>query len=652
MRKTCLIVFYVLFSCNITLWAQFSGGSGTPSDPYRIATLDDLKTLSESAAYWDKFFIQTADIDASSTNGWNDGMGTIPIGNDAVKFTGIYDGGNHIISNLYINRDTTDYVGLFGYTSSPGIIKNTRLVNGSVTGKSYVGMLVGRNLFAKIEYCLSDGVVYGKDPLYSRCGGLIGSNAGQISFCYSEADVIAEGAIAGGLAGMHTNVMEKCYATGNVIGTGTVGGLVGTTSGTIKECYSLGQVTGTVRTGGLAGEIGFNSNLSDCYSRSNLVNQSYAGGFAGYISGSNAKVDKCYATGTFSNKTGYAKIGGFAGAINTGASVTNSYWDTEVTGIMSSAAGEGRTTAELKNESTYLIAGWDFVCESENGTVDIWAITEDGNNGYPFLVWQGLVYDTEAPVIVSFPEDKTIYVQADCRAVLADYRNSILATDNCTSESKLVVLQSPDPSTLLGLGGTLITISVNDVSGNESVKTFTVTVTDTLKPVVVCPESQERILPSGENTYIALADEFNPASVTDNCTLQALANNLNGLSTLEGISLNPGTTRITWTATDGSGNQATCSFDVTVSHAAEVGTHNEPAIRVYPNPFTSFIEIEVNHPDERYIAMLFDANGRMVHNSDFIKKMRIPLQELKGGMYILKVGKNNQYYLWNIIKIE
>lgn len=652
MRLICLIVVYVLVSCNITLWAQFSGGSGTPSDPYRIATLDDLKTLSESAAYWDKFFIQTADIDASSTNGWNDGMGTIPIGNDAVKFTGIYDGGNHIISNLYINRDTTDYVGLFGYTSSPGIIKNTRLVNGSVTGKSYVGMLVGRNLFAKIEYCLSDGVVYGKDPLYSRCGGLIGSNAGQISFCYSEADVIAEGAIAGGLAGMHTNVMEKCYATGNVSGTGTVGGLVGTATGTIKECYSVGQVTGTGRTGGLAGEIGLNSDLSDCYSRSNLVNQSYAGGFAGYISDSNAKVDKCYATGTFSNKTGYANIGGFAGAINTGASVTNSYWDTEVSGIMSSAAGEGRTTAELKNESTYLMAGWDFVCESENGTVDIWAITENGNNGYPFLVWQGLSYDTEAPVILNSPENKTEYIQTDCHVLLGDFRTSVTATDNCTPDAKLVILQNPEPGTLLSLGETQVTLSVKDGSGNESITNFTITVADTVKPMPVCPENQQRILSDGVNVYTVSGEEFNPIAITENCTLESVVNNVNGNSTLEGTNLNAGTSRITWTATDGSGNQATCSFDITVSHAAEIETDNEPAIRVYPNPVTSFIEIEVTHSDERYIAMLIDANGRMVSNSDFRKKIHIPMQELKEGMYILKVGKNNQYYLWNILKIR
>ncbi len=652
MKMYYLPVVSLLFLCHVTLRAQFSGGSGIQSDPYQIATLDDLKTLSESSIYWDKHFIQIADIDASATSGWNNGRGAIPIGNDTTKFTGTYDGGNYIIRDLYINRDSTDYVGLFGYTGSPGIIKNVQLVNGNVTGKSHVGMLVGRNLLAKIENCRSGGVVYGKDPLYSRCGGLIGGNAGQIIKCSSTADVVATSAHAGGLAGMHTNIMEKCYATGNISGTGTVGGLVGSTTGTIKECYSLGQVTGANRTGGFAGEIGLNANVSNCYTSSNLVNQAYAGGFAGYISGSNAKVDKCYATGTFSNKTGYANIGGFAGAINAQASVTSSFWDTEVSGITTSAAGEGKTTAELKSVATFVNEGWDLVCESANGTSDIWALTEDGNNGYPFLAWQGLVYDTEAPVIVSFPEDKTLYVQTDCQAVLADYRSSVTASDNCTSDSKLVVLQSPEPNTLLGLGQNLITISVKDMSGNESVNTFTVTVTDTVQPVVVCPENQERILPSGENVYTVLADEFNPVSVTDNCSLQALVNNVNGLSTLEGISLNPGTTRINWTATDVSGNQTTCSFDVTVSYAAKMETHNEPAIRVYPNPVTSFVEVEVKNSNDNFYAELVDASGRVVYNASFRGKIRVSVSELSCGLYLLKVGNSKGYFRWRILKIE
>jgi len=41
---------------------------------------------------WGAYYKQTADIDASSTTGWNSGSGFSPIGNDTINFTGTYDG--------------------------------------------------------------------------------------------------------------------------------------------------------------------------------------------------------------------------------------------------------------------------------------------------------------------------------------------------------------------------------------------------------------------------------------------------------------------------------------------------------------------------------------------------------------------------------
>ena len=68
------------------------------------------------------------------------------------------------------------------------------------------------------------------------------------------------------------------------------------------------------------------------------------------------------------------------------STVSASFWDIETSGQASSAAGIGKTTANMKKGSTFTSAGWDFVGETVNGTQDIWRINE--NQDYPRLNWE------------------------------------------------------------------------------------------------------------------------------------------------------------------------------------------------------------------------------------------------------------------------
>ena len=113
-------------------------GDGTEGSPYQIATWQNLYWISQSTERWNKYYIQTADISFPTTgddaiNTWDGGAGWTPIGNSSTYFTGYYDGQNHTISNLYINRSSTDYVGLFGYVErfEGDAVKN--LVSHSIT---------------------------------------------------------------------------------------------------------------------------------------------------------------------------------------------------------------------------------------------------------------------------------------------------------------------------------------------------------------------------------------------------------------------------------------------------------------------------------------------------------------------------------------
>ena len=69
----------------------------------------------------------------------------------------------------------------------------------------------------------------------------------------------------------------------------------------------------------------------------------------------------------------------------------SSFWDIETSGQTTSDGGTGKTTAEMQTSSTFLEAGWDFVDETENGTEDIWYISE--GEDYPRLMWEFVIGD-------------------------------------------------------------------------------------------------------------------------------------------------------------------------------------------------------------------------------------------------------------------
>ena len=120
----------------------FEGGTGESNDPYQIENLDQLNdTRNELDAHYELI----DNIDASETENWNDGDGWEPIGDNDNNFEGTFDGQGYEINDLYIDRPNTDYVGLFGFTGSTGVVENVGVVDVNITGGWYTGGLVGRN---------------------------------------------------------------------------------------------------------------------------------------------------------------------------------------------------------------------------------------------------------------------------------------------------------------------------------------------------------------------------------------------------------------------------------------------------------------------------------------------------------------------------
>ncbi len=313
----------------------FAGGTGAPNDPYIIETVFELQNMQASLF---SFYELGNDIDASATAGWNFGDGFDPIGSSASKFIGGLNGQNYTISNLFIDRGTEDYVGLFGYANADIGFVNLDYVD--ITGDTYVG-------------------------------GLTGANDGSIHDCTSSGNVVSTSHTAGGLIGyMPLGTCADSSTSGTVSSAmNTAGGFVGFNGADIDRCFSTASANTQALSGGFVGE-NFNF-IDDSFARGAVSGTDLIGGFAGRNSAVfNGVITNCYSSGPVS---GTSNVGGFCG--QNWDIITSCFWDTTTSTRGTSSGGVGHITANMQAEATFTGAGWDFT--------SIWDINE--GNSYPFL---------------------------------------------------------------------------------------------------------------------------------------------------------------------------------------------------------------------------------------------------------------------------
>ena len=307
----------------------FGGGDGTSGSPFQICSIDQLNRIRNNSGgenYLDDHFVLTTDLDFTDYNYMRgtraeNEKGWLPIGTDASNFTGSFDGANHVIRKLAMNRPGESFSGLFGILGFSGVVSVKNLG------------LEGLNIIAG-----------------NATGGLVGSNRGTITSCYSTGEVVG-GNVVGGLAGRSNEggVITSSYSTASATASGhSVGGFVGTNNlGTIISCYSTGFVSGgTSNVGGFAGSIGgVDGKVSSCYSTGEVTGSSRVGGFIGL---NEQAISSCYSTGAV---TGTSGVGGFVGSQHSTATMSMSFWDTETSDRDTSAGGSGatgKTTDEMQ----------------------------------------------------------------------------------------------------------------------------------------------------------------------------------------------------------------------------------------------------------------------------------------------------------------
>jgi hypothetical protein len=364
-------VFGWVMLSSVSFGATYGGGTGIAAAPYQIWTPQQMNMIGANLGDWGKYFILMADIDMSIYTGTQYKI----IGTSAASFTGSFDGNNHIISNLtYTTAAVVDNVGLFGYITNAAI-RDLDVENVNIsTGGGNVGGLVGYQYSGTITACSVSGSVTSYTSASSFAGGLVGyQNSGSITSCSSAGSVhsasTTTSASAGGMVGRQSTggTITSCFSTASVTASVTssgfnsyAGGLVGHQAiGTISGCYSTGSVT----------------SLS--------VSNSYAGGLMGFqFNNSTAKLEKSYSTGQVSATGSPANKGGLLGyKLGNNGKVTDCFWDTQTSGLATSAGGSGavgKTTVLMKTLSTFTAAVWDFT--------NVWDIC-DGTS-YPRLIWQ------------------------------------------------------------------------------------------------------------------------------------------------------------------------------------------------------------------------------------------------------------------------
>jgi len=309
-------VILILGYCGAAWSVEFAGGTGEPNDPYQIATAEQLIAIGSNTKLLDKHYVLVADIDLDPN---------LP--------------GGQVFSRSPIARPSVGHGGISGrfegaFDGADHIIRNLVIHTQSEKGAGLFGHVAPsghiRNLgIDGVEIRrLSDG-----GPVFTAGAVAALNEAGTITACYARGIISGPRRIGwpagmtdrafdsrtddriGGLIGENVGLVSACYAIVDVDGDGVLGGLIGRSEGIVLRSFSSGSVVGGGWPGGLIG-------------------------------------------------------------LSQAGTTLRSYWDMETSSMGVSAAGEGRTTAEMMSRQTY--EPW-----THSG---LWTLDDDRD--YPRLAWE------------------------------------------------------------------------------------------------------------------------------------------------------------------------------------------------------------------------------------------------------------------------
>ncbi len=327
---------------------DYSGGSGTAEDPFKIGTVQDLQAVGTVPWDWEKHFMLIADLECQ-------GMTLSPLGSGEIPFSGDFNGNGHRIVNITQPLfDRVDPSGRIHHLSIQATLSNETtaglvrtnfgsltncsietevfpflsfetfgglviwnygtLENCSVSGQMGSGKTAGGLVawnYGWLENCTTYSITAdcygfddGEDALDDVLGGLVGHNQGEMKHCsiYNMGLANPDG-IIGGLVGQNDGTLYHCSFMGVMVSAfgnppysfnGNMGGLVGQNDGTLYHCSSTGDIDlyGWMET--IGGLVGQNNHILDkCSFEGIIYGDGEGGGLVGFNNGfiSQCRVD-------------------------------------------------------------------------------------------------------------------------------------------------------------------------------------------------------------------------------------------------------------------------------------------------------------------------------------------------------------------------
>lgn len=219
-----------------------------------ISSVKELKAFAEEVnagdSYAKKSVVLLNDLDLENSE-WT------PIGNGSNPFQGNFNGLGHKIMNLNITGYNS-YVGLFGNTNT-GKIENLTIENAQVSGRLYVGAVVGHPYTTQYENITVKGLVQVSGMAY--VGGVGGKDA------YTNWTNITVAADAGSYVKANSVENGVAYRTyvGGVIGFMGEGGHAFT-----NVTSNIDVIGSTIDVGGITGIAHYGNSFINCKSSGNV----------------------------------------------------------------------------------------------------------------------------------------------------------------------------------------------------------------------------------------------------------------------------------------------------------------------------------------------------------------------------------------------
>ncbi|MEW6065059.1 MAG: HYR domain-containing protein [Bacillota bacterium] len=186
------------------------------------------------------------------------------------------------------------------------------------------------------------------------------------------------------------------------------------------------------------------------------------------------------------------------------------------------------------------------------GTTTVTCTATDASDNVSSCTFAVIVLDNEPPTITC-PINITLNNDpGQCGAV---FNFAAIATNNCPGTVNTIC--SPAPGSFFPVGTTTVTCLAFDPSGNNAACTFSVTILDAEPPMIICPADIS--VPNNAGLNGATVTFPTPIAF-DNCAIASVS-----CVPSSGSFFPLGTTQVTCTAVDTSGNTASCTFNVTVS---------------------------------------------------------------------------------------